>query len=156
METVIFSCAFLIPLLFNGSQIITGSFINTLLFVSAGKISKRTLPILAVIPSIGAVSHGILFGAFTMYLVYFLPFIWIGNMILMYVSGLKQKTTVSFVTAAVAKSVFLYGVAYMFVTLHIVPKIFLTAMGMMQLITALAGGIAAIGILKHISKPANE
>ncbi|MBU1326926.1 hypothetical protein KKB64_00835 [Patescibacteria group bacterium] len=156
LETTVFALAFLIPLLFNGSQIITGSIINTLLFISAVKLSKRILPFLAVIPSLGAVSHGVLFGPFTIYLVYFLPFIWLGNLILMYISGLKQKTILSFITAAFAKSIFLYCIAYMFVSFHVVPKIFLTAMGVLQLVTALVGGIAAIGISKYILKPTNE
>jgi len=156
LDIVIFSCAFLIPLLFNGSQIITGSIINTLLFISATKLSKRMLPFIAIIPSLGAVSNGVLFGAFTIYLVYFLPFIWIGNMLLMYFSRLKQKTILSFITAAFAKSVFLYSVAYLFVSFHIVPNIFLTAMGVLQLITALVGGIFAIGISKYLLKPSNE
>ena len=150
-ETTIFALAFCVPLLFNGSQIITGSIINTLLFISATKLSKKTLPFIAVIPSLGAVSNGILFGPFTIYLVYFLPFIWVGNYLLMYVT----KTS-NFLVAALAKSLFLFLIAYIFVSLHIVPKIFLTAMGILQLVTALVGGIAAIGISKYLLKPAHE
>ena len=151
LKTTVFVLAFVIPLLFNGSQIITGSIINTLLFISAAKLSKRTLPFMAVIPSLGAVSNGILFGPFTIYLVYFLPFIWVGNYLLMYVA----KSS-SFLVAALAKSLFLFLIAYIFVSLHIVPKIFLTAMGILQLVTALVGGIAAIGISKYLLKPAHE
>jgi len=151
LKTTVFVLVFVIPLLFNGSQIITGSIINTLLFISAAKLSKRTLPFMAVIPSLGAVSNGILFGPFTIYLVYFLPFIWVGNYLLMYVA----KSS-SFLVAALAKSLFLFLIAYIFVSLHIVPKIFLTAMGILQLVTALVGGIAAIGISKYLLKPAHE
>ncbi|KKR00996.1 MAG: hypothetical protein UT26_C0037G0021, partial [Microgenomates group bacterium GW2011_GWC1_39_12] len=91
------------------------------------------------------------FGPFTIYLVYFLPFIWVGNYLLMYVA----KSS-SFLVAALAKSLFLFLIAYIFVSLHIVPKIFLTAMGILQLVTALVGGIAAIGISKYLLKPAHE
>ena len=150
-ETTIFALAFCVPLLFNGSQIITGSIINTLLFISAAKLSKRTLPFIAVIPSLGAVSNGILFGPFTIYLVYFLPFIWVGNYLLMYVA----KSS-SFLVAALVKSTFLFLIAYLFVSLNIVPKIFLTAMGVLQLGTAFIGGIAALGISKYLLKPAHE
>ena len=151
LETTIFALAFCVPLLFNGSQIITGSIINTLLFISATKLSKKTLPFIAVIPSLGAVSNGILFGPFTIYLVYFLPFIWVGNYLLMYVA----KSS-SFLAAALVKSTFLFLIAYLFVSLNIVPKIFLTAMGVLQLGTALIGGIAALGISKYLFKPAHE
>ncbi|EKD67589.1 MAG: hypothetical protein ACD_48C00324G0003 [uncultured bacterium] len=141
LKTTVFVLAFVIPLLFNGSQIITGSIINTLLFISAAKLSKRTLPFMAVIPSLGAVSNGILFGPFTIYLVYFLPFIWIGNYLLMYITKTHNMWIASFI-----KSIFLFLIAYVFVSLHIVPKIFLTAMGVIQLGTALIGGIAASAI----------
>lgn len=151
LETAIFTLAFCVPLLFNGSQIITGSIINTLLFISATRLSKRMLPFIAIVPSLGAVSNGILFGPFTIYLVYFLPFIWIGNYLLMHITK-KSNTFV----AAIGKSAFLYSIAYIFVSLHIVPKIFLTAMGILQLVTALIGGIAAMGILKYILKPIHE
>ncbi len=142
LSTSIFALAFCVPLLFNGSQIITGSIINTLLFISAAKLSKRTLPFIAVIPSLGAVSNGLLFGPFTIYLVYFLPFIWVGNYLLMYV--VKSS---NFLIASLAKSAFLFLIAYIFVSLHIVPKIFLTAMGVMQLGTALIGGVVAYAII---------
>ena len=141
LKTTVFVLAFVIPLLFNGSQIITGSIINTLLFISAAKLSKRTLPFMAVIPSLGAVSNGILFGPFTIYLVYFLPFIWIGKYLLMYITKTHNMWIASFI-----KSIFLFLIAYVFVSLHIVPKIFLTAMGVIQLGTALIGGIAASAI----------
>ena len=151
LKTTVFVLAFVIPLLFNGSQIITGSIINTLLFISAAKLSKRTLPFMAVIPSLGAVSNGILFGPFTIYLVYFLPFIWIGNYLLMYITKTHNMWIASFI-----KSIFLFLIAYVFVSLHIVPKIFLTAMGVLQLGTAFIGGIAALGISKYLLKPAHE
>ena len=142
LSTGLFALAFCVPLLFNGSQIITGSIINALLFVSATRLSKRMLPFIAVVPSLGAVSNGILFGPFTIYLVYFLPFIWIGNYLLMYVTK-----TYNMWVASVIKSLFLFLIAYIFVSLHVVPTIFLTAMGVMQLGTALIGGIVARGII---------
>jgi len=156
LTIALFSLSFCIPLLFNGSQIITGIIINTLLFIAASQVSKRTLLLIAVIPSLGAISHGVLFGGLTMYLVYFLPFIWMGNMMLMYIVGIKKQATFAFILAALAKSSFLFLIAYVFVSLHIVPKIFLTAMGFLQLVTALVGGVAAIGISKYLLKPIYE
>jgi hypothetical protein len=152
VERALFALAFCVPMLFNGSQVATGVIVNTVLFIAATRVSKQTAVFLAVIPSLGAVSHGVLFGAFTIYLVYFLPFIWIGNYFLMRISKHSNM-----LIAAVIKSLFLFSVAYIFVSFHIVPKIFLTAMGVLQLITAVVGGIVATGISTYIlKKPANE
>ena len=151
LETTVFSLAFCVPLLFNGSQIVTGIIVNTLLFISARRIEKNRQIFLAALPSLGAISHGVLFGAFTIYLVYFLPFIWIGNYFLM-----RIAKSSNFLIAALTKSTFLFLIAYVFVSLHIVPKIFLTAMGVLQLVTALVGGIFAIGISKYLLKPTYE
>jgi len=56
--------------------------------------------------------------------------------------------------ASVSKVLVLFCTAYIFVSLGIVPKIFLTAMGLMQLITALVGGFLAFIILNK--KNANK
>lgn len=141
LSIALFALAFVVPLVFNGSQIVTGIIVNTLLFVAATRLSKKELILLAVMPSLGALSHGYLFGAFTIYLVYFLPFIWIGNYLLM-----RIRKTTNFFVAAIAKSAWLFLAAYVLVSLHIVPNIFLTAMGIMQLVTAMIGGVAARGI----------
>jgi hypothetical protein len=156
LSLVLFVLAFCIPLLFNGSQIVTGVIVNTLLFIAAARVSKRVLPLLAMIPSLGALSHGFLFGTLTMYLVYFLPFIWIGNMLLMYVARSHKKHAFSFANAAISKSIFLYGTAFVFVALHLVPKLFLSAMGIMQFVTAIVGGIFALGLSKYLFSSAHE
>jgi hypothetical protein len=142
VSTAIFALLFCIPLLFNGSQIVTGIIVNTLLFVAARRITKNAQIFLAAIPSLGAVSHGILFGSLTVYLIYFLPFIWIGNYLLM-----QCMKSHNFIVAALVKSLFLFTIAYIFISLHVVPAIFFTAMGVMQLVTALIGGIIARGII---------
>jgi len=148
-ETMVFSIAFLVPLLFNNVQLVTGSIVNAVLFLSATRLQNKKLLFLAVLPSIGALAHGILFGAFTIYLVYFLPCIWIGNYILMQIARSKSMTI-----AAIAKCLLLFVVAYIYVYFHIVPKIFLTAMGPLQLATAFFGGMVAVGIQKYL--PAHD
>ena len=60
------------------------------------------------------------------------------------ISGLrKQVLRYHYITGE--KSLFLFGAAFILYSLNIVPVIFLTAMGIMQLITAVSGGIAAYG-----------
>ncbi|PIP14922.1 hypothetical protein COY88_02950 [Candidatus Roizmanbacteria bacterium CG_4_10_14_0_8_um_filter_35_28] len=54
------------------------------LFIAVQKFSyKKILPVI-VLPSLGAILNGVLFGPATIFLYYFLPFIWIGNLILIY------------------------------------------------------------------------
>jgi hypothetical protein len=137
------AAAFVLPILVSGPQLITGTLVNALLYYSSKKLTGRNLIITAIAPGLGAVSHGILFGSYTPYLVFLLPAIWIGNMVLVFS---QQKLTgsvprpVSIVTSSLLKSGVIYIFTLTLVTLHILPTIFLTAMGIIQLVTAIIGG----------------
>jgi hypothetical protein len=98
---------------------------------------------LTILPSFGVLARGLVFGPFTYFLVYFLPFIWIGNLVL--VLAFKR---VGFIPAAGAKFLFLFLVANIYFNFHIVPKLFLQMMGLNQFATALAGGMIAWLIYK--------
>lgn len=143
--------AFSIPFFIAGPQLITGSIVNSLLFIAVSKLPiKRLFPIV-VLPSLGAFLRGVLFGPLTIFLFYFLPFIWIGNAILMFVfSFLKGKTPilVRIVISAGVKSLFLFAVANLYFKFHIVPKVFLSSMGLIQLETAILGGLLAQIVLR--------
>lgn len=147
--------AFFIPLFVSGPQPLTGTVVNCLLFLNVIYSSKRNQGIIAVVPSVGALLNGILFGKFTVYLAYFLPFIWISNIILMNsFSSLKVKNSVLRVlSSAFLKALFLFTFAFIFFKAGLVPKIFLTAMGIVQFGTALMGGILALALVKFIKKP---
>ena len=127
----------LIPLLLPGPQLLVGTIVNALLFSQSKKLASQKLIMLAVLPSIAAVTHGLLFGPFTIYMVYFLPFIWLGNWLLMIVN----KKTGSFVYSSFVKTFLLTSIALVLVNFKLVPTMFLTAMSVFQLATALAGGI---------------
>lgn len=71
----IYASAFLIPAIFSAPQLVTGTMVNALLFVAAQKLTKKELYPALVLPSLGAVTHGVLFGPQTIFLYYFLPFI---------------------------------------------------------------------------------
>lgn len=152
---LILTVSFLIPLFISGPQLLTGSVVNAFLFLSVYFFDKKkSLPIL-ILPSIGAVGNGLLFGTFTPFLVYFLPFIWGGNYILMRVFEYAHKRyspVISITASAFLKSAFLFIVAAFYVGYHIVPTIFLQAMGLFQLITALLGGVTALLIYKYVSR----
>ena len=79
-----------------------------------------------------------------------IPFIWIGNAILIYsfkALNLNKKLNkwITLIIGSIAKAAFLFAIAYLLVSLKIIPVIFLTAMGIFQLYTAILGGIIAFG-----------
>lgn len=148
---VLSSAAFCAPLLFSSPQWLIGSIVNAILFISAEKLDfKRQLPII-ILPSIGAWTHGVIFGPSTIFLLYFIPFIWLGNAILvrfMSLDKIKQWPFFSrVVVASILKSSVLFLVAYIYIGSQLVPKIFLTSMGAIQFITALVGGVIAYFII---------
>jgi len=135
--------AFAVPFFFKQPQIVIGSIINFLLIMAVSKYEiKKILPIL-FLPSIASLLSGVLFGTFTLYLVYLIPFIVLSNLI--YILSFKYihiKYLNTFL-GALLKACFLFSCAYiLFDSIHI-PEIFLTTMGIVQFYTALIGGITA-------------
>ncbi len=154
LDIVLTIGAFLAPLLVSGPQWLTGSLVNFFLLAFASELPKKNILPIVVIPSLGAVAHGVLFGSFTPFLLYFLPFIWIGNFILVTVFKNVSATISPFVgilVGSIAKVVVMYLAAVVFFQLSIVPAFFLTSMGIVQLYTALAGG-ALLLITKNLIK----
>ena len=75
MFFILTGLAFFIPAVFSSPQWLTGTIINTLLFIVATKLDfKKQLPII-ILPSLGAFSHIVIFGPLTVFLLYFIPFI---------------------------------------------------------------------------------
>lgn len=132
----------IITLILSHQQLIVGTVVNSLLFFTALHIDKKYHLAVAIFPSIVAVFQGLLFGKLTIFLLYFLPFIWIGNYLLMLtVQKLSQLKILKFIIASILKAAFLFLIANLYVNFKIVPKMFLQAMGIFQLITALLGTV---------------
>ena len=125
----------------TSNQIITGTIVNFLLFVTP---KKYVWPVI-VFPSLAVMARGIIFGPLTPFVYYFIPFIWMGNWMLAKLASQGHPLQGIFVKVAI-----LYVGANVFVIFKIAPKIFLTSMGIMQLVTAVLGGIIAIIILKKL------
>ncbi len=143
--------AFTIPLLFPHPQLLTGTLVNAFLIMTALHFRGWKILPLVMLPSIAAVLNGVLFGPFTIFLLYMMPFIWLGNFALVYlfkklhlVKGADYFIAVG--VSALGKAVFLFAVAYVLVAVNVLPAMFLTAMGAMQLGTAILGGIVAFGM----------
>lgn len=155
LEYTLLSLAFLIPFFVSGPQLLTGTIVNTLLFLFASQTSsKRMLPIL-ILPSIGAALNGILFGKFTVFLLYFLPFIWVSNYVLVHSFRMIVKKTNFIIAAALSsflKCIFLFTIAFIFTSSRIVPLLFLQLMGLFQLYTALLGGGVTLLLVMLIKK----
>jgi len=139
-----------LPLAVAGPQLLTGTGVNMLLALYAYTCPKKNAWVMCALPGLGAVSNGLLFGTFTPYLVYFLPFIWLGNYL--FITSIRTLHTKHPVIAigvpAAGKALLLFVVSAIFVRFTLVPSVFLMAMGGVQLVTALTGGSAAYGILR--------
>lgn len=158
--------SFFVPFVVGHPQWLVGTIVNACLFLGAIYLPKKYFIPLAILPSLGVLVRGIVFGPMTMFLVYFLPFIWMGNFLLIYIfkfiynfkytansAGAKNgayKFFAGFAGASLGKFVFLFLVANIYFNFGVVPAIFLQAMGLFQLFTALAGGAIAFIIYKSI------
>ena len=144
--------AVLVPLLLSSNQLLAGSAVNFMLIMAAINVRgwKKIIPLIAL-PSISAAAFGFLFGGLTSFLFYLVPFICIGNLLilfifkLLYVSKRNNYFTV-LATAAVLKSGFLFIAALILVEFSVIPPAFLIAMGVMQLSTAMMGGVLAFPV----------
>lgn len=147
--------SFITPFMVGHPQWLVGTLVNTCLFSSAFFLPKKYILPIAIFPSLGVLARGLVFGPLTSFLVYFLPFIWMGNIVLIVAfRGLfsKVKYFNSLLIASALKFAVLFGVANLYLSLHLVPKMFLQTMGLFQLLTAMAGGIIAFLILNIYGK----
>ncbi|MEK6958612.1 MAG: hypothetical protein AABW59_01060 [archaeon] len=142
---------FATPLILS-HQLIVGVIVNAILIKAALNHKTKKVFILALIPSLGAIASGLIFGASTTQLVYLLPFIWVGNIILMHLMRkLFMEGTVRYfstsIIAALAKTFFLFFSAMILFTFGLIPQSFLAAFSIVQLATALAGA-AIVGFAR--------
>jgi hypothetical protein len=146
VEMLLYSAiCFLVPFFFGHPQFVVGIVVNAALVLAALRLDTVKIIPVILTPSLGVLARGLIFGPYTIYLVYMIPFIWIGNALLVYlVKKFKGKVGLGF--GSITKTAFLFGSAYVLVHLSILPAVFLTAMGILQLVTAAIGGTIALGI----------
>lgn len=129
--SLVFACVAVVVPFVTSNQIITGTIVNFLLFA----VPRKYVWPVVVLPSLAVMARGVIFGPFTPFLFYFIPFIWLSNLVL---AANKNK---GFVVAAILKTAVLYLAARMYFEFKIVPEVFVTSMGVLQLVTAIFGGI---------------
>ncbi len=129
---------FAIPLILWWPQLLIGSIVNFLLILVALRYKRNSILIpMVMIPTIAASLHGIVFGPLTMYMLYMMPAIWIGNYILIYAVQYFKNLQIGILTWSFIKAGFLLLVAAILVYFWILPTIFIKFMGIFQLLTAL-------------------
>ena len=150
---LIFLASFLIPFFFRQPQLVIGSIINLLLIFSISQFDTKKIVPLIFIPSISSLLSGVLFGTFTPYLVFVIPFITLANLIFILSFKLIKYKYVRVVVSALLKASFLFSCTYIISKFVYIPDIFFATMGIMQLITALIGA-SSFEILSSFSKRA--
>jgi len=161
IELVAYSLiAFFIPFFVGHPQLLVGTAVNMALILSSLSLKRNFLLPVIFMPSIAVLSRGMIFGPFTIFLVYFIPFIWAGNfMLAMFFKGLYIKKKINYfitlLSGSFAKAFFLFMIALLFFKLNLIPEIFLATMGTMQFTTAILGGITAFAIIKSREKIIN-
>ncbi|MBN2518585.1 MAG: hypothetical protein JXB14_07070 [Candidatus Altiarchaeota archaeon] len=148
---VYFQLAFFVPFFIGQPQLLVGTIVNAMLVISALELdTKRTIPVIFA-PSLAVLARGLIFGPFTPFLALMVPFIWASNALLVIiVKSLKNRRDywISLGLAVVAKSGFLFLSALALISLSVLPVLFLTTMGELQLVTAILGGVVAFSAIK--------
>jgi hypothetical protein len=126
---------FFVPFFLAGPQVLVGSIVNMTLALSSGLKGNRLLAV-SIFPSLGLLARGAVFGPFTPYLLYMLPFIWIANIVFAKMFGKNA------ILGVMAKAAILFSAAFVMVKAGIIPALFLAAMVPVQLLTAGIGAAA--------------
>jgi hypothetical protein len=150
-------CSFAIPFSLGHPQLLVGSLVNAALFLSALLLPQRLFLPIIFFPSLAVLSRGLIFGPLTPFLIYTIPFIWLGNFLLIVsfkkiIAVSQANFALSIISASILKMTFLYLSASLLFKLSLLPKLFLTTMGPVQGITALTGGLIAFVVFKTIKK----
>lgn len=162
VQSVVFAAvcflSIIVPFGFGHPQWLIGTIVNAILFLAVIFLPKKYWLPLIVFPSLGVLTRGLILGPVTFFLIYFLPFVWLGNWILMlvfekmFISRVVGNDTVRYLfavlLAGLSKFLFLFVTANLYFNLKVVPKIFVVSMGLNQLGTALAGGVISLLIYK--------
>lgn len=170
---IISACMFLVPILVptaltavfgaestiaNNSQIVVGAIINTTLVMSAISVKGwKNIVALITVPSISALTSGLVLSVASIFTVYMIPAIWIGNLLLVYsIKRIYVKNNKNFVLASfigiLGKALIIFTGFNLLTLLISMPEhvkmVLTTAMGSNQVITAILGCSIAYGITK--------
>lgn len=148
----------------SNSQYVVGSLVNTLLILAGANTNgwKKIIGIVTL-PSISALIGGLVLKTSSIFTLYMIPAIWVGNFVIIYSYRylfVKKNLNyiVSSIIAIITKCTAIYLGFRLLVVVNIIPgasKVFTAlnlAMGINQLITATIGAIIAFGIITTMKK----
>jgi hypothetical protein len=149
---VLASLGFLIPFMVGHPQILVGILVNAFLIRCALTLpSNRVWPVVFS-PVLGVLVRGILFGPLTLYVLFMAPFIWAGNLAIIYgfKNGLMRGLNygVTLLLSAALKSALIFAPAYVLASFGLIPEILLMPLGVMQFATAISGGTIVYGLFR--------
>lgn len=150
----------------SNAQYIVGSIVNTALIISAINL-KGWLKIVPVItmPSVATVLSGLIFGPWSMPMVYMIPAIWVGNLLLVVAYKLfflkfKFNYTLTGFIGIALKVAVIFGFFSILNKVGVIPEkaavTLSTAMGITQIITATIGMFASSIIYEIENKRLNK
>jgi hypothetical protein len=151
-ELIIYSLfCFSLPLLIGHPQIVVGVVVNASLILAALNLKGYKLLPVIMLPSLAVLTRGMIFGPFTIYLIYMIPIIWAGNAIFVwafkkYQLQHKLNRWIVLLIGTALKAGLLFAVAFLLVKIQVLPVVFLTTMGLLQVYTAVLGGVLAYGV----------
>ena len=142
----------------TNSQLIIGTIVNATLVTAAINL-KGWAKILGIVtmPSISTILSGYVFGTASVYMVYMIPAIWLGNFVLIYsykllMLGKNKHYFLAGIVGIIAKVTIIFALFNLINLFGIFPEKLVenlrNAMGMTQLITATLGIIVAFVIYK--------
>ena len=146
----------------TNSQLIVGTIVNAALVTSAINL-KGLGKILGIVtmPSISTILSGYVFGTASVYMVYMIPAIWLGNFALIYsykllMLGKNKHYFLAGIIGIIVKVAIIFGLFNLINVFGVFPEKLVTtlsaAMGTTQLITATLGVIVAFIIFKLENK----
>lgn len=146
----------------NNSQIIVGTVVNTILVISALNLKGWNKTIFVVtMPSISTIMSGYVFKTASIYMVWMIPAIWLGNFILIlsfkYIMIKKEKSYfLAAIIGIIGKVAIIFGIFMLLKAFNIFPVKMISnlqkAMSLIQLITATLGSLFAFVIYKLENK----
>ncbi len=146
--------AFLVPILFSQitlfpNQLLIGTIVNAILAYSALRFNTwKSLPII-LLPSIGTLVSGIVFGQFSFFLLYLIPSIWLGNYILfLFIKRYTNNKMFTTTIASIVKTGIIFGFTLILYFIGIIPSMFLIPMSIIQLVTSIIGTSLTFVFLK--------
>ncbi|MDD3711031.1 MAG: hypothetical protein PHP37_00265 [Patescibacteria group bacterium] len=136
-----------------GNQLITGSIVNAILFITVMLLGVRAGILISIIPSFVALFSGII----SITLIPIIPIVILGNILLILCFNFlkEKKYWIKIFFSSLLKFIFIFSFSNLFLNLilkrEIIQKLIVN-MGYFQLLTALSGGILAFFIVKFINK----